>query len=383
MQYAVLGPLEVTDDGRTIPIGGGKPRALLALLLLNDGRVVPAERLIDELWGDEPPSTAATALQVYVSKLRKALGETAISTREPGYALDLGAGSLDLTRFEALVAAAKRADAAGTAELLREALALWRGPALADVALKVETQRLEELRLSALEDRIDADLELGRAAELVPELEALVREQPLRERPRAQLMLALYRAGRQAAALEAYRDARRALVDELGIEPSPRLQELEQAILRQDPSLAPPAEQRTTATVVFLDLGIRGEVEAIGERAFAEASNELARTAVCVEPGLADAALALFDDATTAVRAAVAVRNRLRELGDAVAPRVGLATGDVLRGARTSGPAVVLAARRVREAKPGEIVAGERTAAAARESFSFRRRGEGFVLVEA
>lgn len=380
MDYAVLGPLEVRRGGSLVPIGGGKQRALLAVLLLNAGRVVSTERLIDELWGETPPVTAATALHVYVSRLRKVLGENAIVTREPGYAIDVDNERLDLKRVEELLAEARKADAEQAARLFREALALWRGPALSDVPLANDAARLEDLRLAALEDRIDADLALGRAAELVPELEALVREQPLRERLREQLMLALYRAGRQSDALRAYRNARSTLVEELGIDPSPRLQELEQAILRQDPSLVARRDVLTTATVVFFDLGIRGEVEATAERALADATAAFAPTARRVEAGLADALVAVYDDAVEAVRAALAARDRLRAFGDAVAPRAGLATGDVTLGTRTSGAAVVLAARRVREAKPGEVAAGERTAAAARGEFTFRRRGDGWVV---
>jgi len=380
VDYAVLGPLEVRSGDRAVPIGRGKQRALLALLLLNAGRVVSTDRLIDELWGDTPPATASTALQVYVSKLRKALGQDVIVTREPGYAIQVERNGLDLQRFEGLLAEARGAETEQAAQLLRDALALWRGPALCDVPLAPEAARLEDLRLATLEDRIDADLALGRDAQLVPELEGLVRERPLRERLRGQLMLALYRAGRQADALQAYREARATLVEELGIDPSPQLQELEQAILRQDAALAPASERTTTATVVFFDLGIQGEVEAVAARALAAATVELARTAKRVEPGIADALLAVYDDASEAVRAALAAHEGLRVLGDAVAPRAGLATGDVVLGARTSGAAVVLAARRVREAKAGEVVVGERTAAAARHAFSFSRRRDGWVV---
>jgi DNA-binding SARP family transcriptional activator len=380
MQFALLGPLEVRHDGRTIEIARGKPRALLALLLLSPGRVVATERLIDELWGDSPPATAATALHVYVSGLRKALGDRTIVTREPGYAIEVEPESVDLHRFETLRTEARSADPPHAASLLREALALWRGPALADVPLPTEAARLDELRLGAVAERIDADLELGVHEELVPELEALVREHPFHERLRRQLMLALYRAGRQADALAAFADARRTFVDALGVDPSPMLQELQHAILRQDVSLAPPTDRTATATVLFLDLGVRGEVEATADRALAAAEERLSPHALRVEPGLADALLAVFDDAAEAVGAAVAVCAHLASLTDALVPRAGLATGEVTLGARTSGAPVVLAARRVRDAKPGEVVAGERTAAAARGSFSFRRRGDGYVV---
>ncbi len=376
MDYAVLGPLEVRNGGEAIPIGRGKQRALLAVLALNTGRVVATERLIDELWGDSPPATAATALQVYVSKLRKALGDGAIETREPGYRVS---GELDAHRFEELVGEARRAEPERAAELLREALALWRGAALCDVDLPLEAARLEEQRLAALEQRLDADLVEGRSAELVGELESLVAEHPLREPFRAQLMLALYRAGRQAEALEAYRAARATLTDQLGIEPSARLQQLEQAILRQDDKLAATTERSVTATALFLDLGIQGEVEAVAGRALGLATTELSRSAERVERGLADALLAVFTDADEAVSTALRACDLLSaEFGASVQPRAGLATADITLADRIEGVAPVLAARRVRDAKAGEVVAGERTAAAAR-SHAFTRRGDSYV----
>jgi DNA-binding SARP family transcriptional activator len=244
VEFRILGPLEVVEQGRPLTLGGGRQRALLALLLTRANEVVSTDRLIDELWGERAPKAAGNALQYHVSRLRKLLAPShAIVTTEPGYLIRVGPDELDLLRFERWVEEGQRSSPEAAARLLREALALWRGPALADIAhesfAQSEILRLEELRLVALEGRIDADLALGRDAELVAELEALVREHPLRERPRAQLMLALYRAGRQAEALEVYRQTRRLLVDELGIEPSPALHELEQAILHQDPELAP------------------------------------------------------------------------------------------------------------------------------------------------
>jgi DNA-binding SARP family transcriptional activator len=382
VDYAVLGPLEVREDGRAIPIGRGKQRTLLALLVLNAGRVVSAERLIDELWGDEPPATASTALQVYVSRLRKSLGGDAIATRDPGYAIDVAQDAVDVYRFEQLVREARAKEPERAVALLREALDLWRGPPLADVDLRRESERLDELRLDAMEACIELELGFGRHAEIVNELEALVREQPLRERFREQLMLALYRSGRQAEALDAYRDARRTLVEELGIEPGERLQQLEQAILRHEPALG--ADTRpVTATALFLDLGIVGEVEPIVEPALAAAEQVLRDAGGQVERGVADALIALFagdSSAETATHAAVAACARLAEFGDALAPRAGLATGDALLGERISGPAVVLAARRVRNAAPGEIAVGERTAAAVRGTFDLHRRGDGYVL---
>ncbi len=241
MEFRILGPLEVRDGDRLLPLGGPRQRAVLAVLLTRANEVVSAEKLIDELWGDEPPETAANVLQGYVSHLRKELGPDVLLTRAPGYLVQLEPGRLDLHRFERLLDEARAETAERAAATLREALALWRGPALADFAYEpfaqAEIARLEELRLVALERRIEADLAAGRDAELAGELEGLVSKHPLRERFRGQLMLALYRSGRQAEALEAYQAARRALVDELGIDPSPALQELERAILRQDSSL--------------------------------------------------------------------------------------------------------------------------------------------------
>jgi DNA-binding SARP family transcriptional activator/streptogramin lyase len=243
MEFRILGPLEIVDDGRDVPLSGAKQRALLALLLLHANRVVSRDRLIDELWDTSPPETARTALQVHVSQLRKALGRERIVTQSPGYLVRVEPDELDLERFEHLLRGVERADSAGTAEALREALALWRGPPLGDLDgsfASAERARLDEQRLLALEQRIEAELALGVHAELVPELEELVRENLLRERLRAQLMLALYRCGRQAEALEVYRNGRRLLAEELGLEPGDDLRRLEKAILEQDPSLAAP-----------------------------------------------------------------------------------------------------------------------------------------------
>jgi DNA-binding SARP family transcriptional activator len=258
-EFRVLGPLEALAEGTPVKLGGSRPRAVLAVLLLHSGQVVSTSRLIDEVWAEAPPETAANVLQGYVSQLRKELGRDTIETREPGYLLRVDHDSLDLHRFERLASDGtellERGRAEDAAVLLRESLALWRGPALADVAdegiLRQAAARLDELRLVALERRIEADLVCGRHAELVGELEELATEYPLRERPRALQMLALYRCGRQADALAAYRTARGTLVDELGIEPGSELQELERAILQHDPSLElEPARGRKPALAV-------------------------------------------------------------------------------------------------------------------------------------
>jgi DNA-binding SARP family transcriptional activator len=237
MEFRILGPLDVIEDGRALELGGAKQRALLGILVLNANRVASSDLLIESLWEAQQPENAQKALHVLVSQLRKTLGGERIVTRPPGYVLCVEEGELDLDRFQRLVAE-------GGAEKLTAALALWRGPPLAEFAYErfaqAEIARLEELREAALEQRIEADLELGRHGDLVGELESLVQEHPLRERLRAQLMLALYRSGRQAEALAAYQAARQALVEELGLEPGRALRELEQKILRQDPALELP-----------------------------------------------------------------------------------------------------------------------------------------------
>jgi len=251
MEFRILGPLEVVEGDRLLPLGGGRQRALLALLLTRPNEVVSTDRLVDELWGTHPPKRAINTIQYYVSQLRKTLGADRIVTRPPGYLIRVEPDELDLVRFE-------RLSDEGTAESLHAALEVWRGPALADLAYESfardEASRLEELRLVVQERRIEADLESGHAAELVPELEQLIAEHPLQERLREQHMLALYRSGRQAEALTAYKAARSTLVEELGLEPGPKLQELERAMLRQDPSLDlvrdPPAAERSILVAV-------------------------------------------------------------------------------------------------------------------------------------
>jgi len=253
MEFRVLGPLEVVDGDRPVDLGGPRQRALLAILLTRANQVVPRDTLIDALFGEEPREAARNLLQVYVSRLRKALepgrelrsGGSIIVTRAPGYLVQLESELLDLHRFERLAEEGRRALAAGdaeqAAERFREALALWRGPALADFAFEEfaagESTRLDELRLAVVEDRIEADLARGLDATLIGELQGLVAAHPLRERPRGQLMLALYRAGRQAEALDVYQEGRRLLVEELGLEPGSTLRELERAMLQQDPAL--------------------------------------------------------------------------------------------------------------------------------------------------
>jgi DNA-binding SARP family transcriptional activator len=245
MEFRLLGPLEVRCDGRPVDLGAPEQRALLAALVLERNRVVARDRLVDLLWEDDPPDTARKALQGYVSQLRKAVGGNRLQTRAPGYLLALDDDELDVARFEQLRAAGR----------FDEALALWHGPALADLATlrfaTAEGARLNELRLACLEERIDHALARGEHAQLVGELEGLVGQHPHRERLRGQLMLALHRSGRQAEALDAYRTARAALVDELGIEPGRELRRLHEAILREEPRLDLPerSEPERTAFV--------------------------------------------------------------------------------------------------------------------------------------
>src|SRR3954465_6748788 len=251
MQFRVLGPVEIETSAGLLELRGAKQRTLLALLLMHPNQVVPRDVLIEGLWGESAGDRAGHSLEAQVSRLRKALlpaGNGILQTHATGYRLNVNTENLDALSFERLLeqagSALERNDASEAAETIKEALALWRGRPFEDVTYqsfaRVEIERLEELRLSAVEDRIEAELALGRHAQLIAELEALVRRHPLRERFRGQLMLALYRSGRQADALDAYRRTRPSFVEELGIEPGPALRELERAILAQRPSLELP-----------------------------------------------------------------------------------------------------------------------------------------------
>jgi DNA-binding SARP family transcriptional activator len=238
VDFAILGPLEAREGGDAIALGGPKQRALLTMLLLEAGRVVSQDRLIEALWDESPPATATASLQNFVAQLRKAIGPETIETRPPGYLVRLGPEQLDVARMRRLVDEARANEPARRAELLDEALALWRGEPLDEFRYETfaqeEIARLEEFHLALLEERAEAKLAIGAHSDLVTELEALVRKHPLRERLRAQLMLALYRSGRQAQALEIYREGRELLVEELGLEPSPLLRGVHASILRQE-----------------------------------------------------------------------------------------------------------------------------------------------------
>ena len=272
MEFRILGPLDVVAGGRPVQLTGTRERTLLAILLIHAGEVVSADRLIDELWGDDLPGDPSNALQVVVSRVRRALGGELLVTRKPGYVFHVDADSVDARRFGRLVAEAERlslADQARRSSLLAEALGLWRGPALAEFALdsfaRDEVTRLEEARIHAVELKTDADLALGRHAELAGELKALVAAHPLRERLRGQLMLALYRSGRQGEALRVFQEGRTALTDELGVDPGAELQELHQQILLQSAALsvalqAGPAARDNLPAPVTSFVGRRAEL---------------------------------------------------------------------------------------------------------------------------
>jgi len=395
MEIRILGPLEVIDADRAVPLPRGRGRALLALLVLHAGEVVSAERLIHELWGEAPPPTAGTALQGLVSDLRKRLAparRAVIETRAPGYVLLIDPHEIDANRFRLLFQEATGAAATDRAARLAEALKLWRGPPLVEFAYEPFAQSaiatLDELRLSAIEERVDADLTLGRHGELVAELEALTAAHPLRERLRGQLMLALYRTGRQAEALEVFRDVRRMLVDELGIEPGPQLVQLEQSILRQAPSLdhalpPPPVEParwmpsaRKTVTAVVVEItavGAPADPEALQPivKEYVEtAAGVLTRHGATVERFVGDVVVGIFgvpaaheDDALRAVRAAADLRRAVADPNDGihVVTRIGVDTGEVLveDGALASGAVLRVAARLQQVAKADEVLLSE------------------------
>jgi class 3 adenylate cyclase len=407
LEFRVLGPLEVRGGDGLVSLGGAKARALLVDLLVHAGAVVSVDRLVDDLWGEAPPATARHALEVHVSQLRKSLGADVLVTRPPGYALELAAERIDSRRFERLLADGRDAiaggDAGRAAAILREGLALWRGPPLADFTYEPFAQgeivRLEELRQEALEERIDADLALGADAELIGELDSLVGVNPVRERLAAQLIRALYRSGRQADALAVYGNIRRSMLDELGIEPGPALRELQQAVLRQDerllverPTVVGTRPTRRLVTILFADIvestrlseSLETETyERLLDRYFETASAILAQHGGRVEKFVGDAIMAVFgapvaheDDALRAARAALETRDAVdrlardfeREFGTAIELHIGIETGDVIaspRGGRerfVTGSAVSVAARLEAASAPGEILLGEGTA---------------------
>jgi DNA-binding SARP family transcriptional activator len=401
MEFHILGPLEVIASGHALDLGGQKQRALLAILLLEANRVVSASRLIESLWDDEPPETAQKAVQVYISQLRKLLGKDRLETKSPGYLLHVDEGELDLDRFQGLVEQGS----------YDEALAHWRGPPLSDFAsqrfAQAEIARLDELRISCIEARIEHGLAQGRHLSLVGELDRLVREHPLREGLRGQLMLALYRSGRQAEALDACQSGRRLLVEELGLEPGETLKKLERAILAHDPALDLPEseptngdvrvaapqklqptlrEARKTVTVLFADVAPESErldpelLRRVTGRTLDELRAVLERHGGSVERLMRGGLTAVFgtplvheDDALRAVRSAAELRERLATLNDELEResrvrlglRIGVSTGEVVTGGAQKGDivgeAVAVAARLQQAARFGEILIGSRT----------------------
>jgi DNA-binding SARP family transcriptional activator len=416
MDFRILGPTEVLDAGRRLPLPGGRGRAVLALLVLHAGEPVSADRLIDELWGEGPPPTARTVVHGLVSRLRRVLEPgrgkarpgALLQTLGSGYRLGIDPDAVDAHRFKRLIDEARGAPGEVRAAKLSAALALWRGPALADFVYEPFAQRaiaaLEEHRTQAIEDRIETDLASGRAADLVPELEQLIRSHPFRERLRGLLMLALYRCGRQAAALDASRDARSVLAEELGLEPGPLLRELETAILRQDPALEVPTtdrpgtgppgspgswlpRERRTVTVAVLDVAPSANPDAdaealgrLGAHCARVAAEVIERHGGRVERELGDTLIAFFgfpvaheDDALRAVRAAADAQAAILALGDRppeiegvrYRSRAGIEVGDIVVAApgaalrdAVAGPLVRAAAQLQQAAPDGEAVVG-------------------------
>jgi len=433
MRFSVLGPVEAFDGERVLAVGAGRQRALLALLLVHAGEIVSRDRLIDELWHGAPPPSASQSLDVYVSRLRRALraqdGAAVLVTRAPGYVLQ--ADAIDAGKFEIAVGAGRDALAAGEHEravsVLRDALALWRGAAYVEVAdeawARPEAERLEELRLTAIEDRLEAELALGRDAALVAELELLAARHPTRERLVGQLMLALYRCGRQADALEAYQAARRALVDDLGLEPGPELRALQSAVLAQDAALQPaPADEQRPAvvdptpaagerkqvTVLFADVvdSMRlaeqldpEELHEVMQGCFSILSAGVHRLEGTVDKFTGDGIVAFFgaplaheDHARRACYAALHVQQELAAYADELrardlelAVRIGLNSGEVVVGADPAmgytavGVAVGLAQRMEQLAEPGTIALTDATARLAGGYFALDDLGEHTV----
>ncbi len=410
LDVRLLGPIEVLRGGRPVELPGGRARSLLVILALGGNQAFPADRLIDELWGEDPPATARTLLQGFVSRLRKVLGTAAIETTGNGYRLAVDESDVDANRFRDLVAESRDLDGPAREDRLGEALALWRGPALADVAYEPFAQRiitaLDDHRLTAREELAEARLALGRHAELVGELEELAVQHPYREQLRELLALALYRAGRQAEALEALRRARATLVEELGLEPAPGLRALEKRILEQDPSLDAPSsttgrgqagaeswipQERRTVTVLFV------EATPVGGDLDPESSYDATRTALDavaealrshggrVQESPGGVVVGWFglpsshdDDPLRAARAARDARDAVEALPDPSCEfRAGLETGEVVASVAdagsATGPVTTTAARLQQGADPGEVLLGPRV----------RKALRGVVVVEA
>ena len=426
MQARILGSFQLEEGGRRVPLGGVRQRAVFVGLLLHANEVVPSERLLMDLWGEDSPPGAANSLQAAISRLRRVLPRGRLITEASGYLLRIFPEELDVSQFEQLVSEGREALTAGDAEqaarTLRQALSLWQGPALADFRYEpfaqAEIVRLEELQLTCLEERIEADLAIGPANVLVAELRRLVSEHPVRERLRGQLMLALYRDGRQAEALEVYREFRSVLRDELGLEPSPQLRELETAILRQD-SLASPTSAATgeplarrSVTVVCVLLGVASDsgmsldpeaYEVVSEQAVHSLTAVLERYGGKLATSAHERLIGVFgaasvheDDALRAMRASLETRrvltsemaDLLRRYGVSLTCRFGVATGEALVGGsvplgsagNVSTQAVLLA----EAAEPGQILIGRPTRELAVAAIETERAGpDRFVLQSA
>ena len=422
MQARILGPFQLDEGGRRIPVEGARQRAVLVSLVLHANEVVPSEQLLMDLWGEDSPRSAANSLQAAISRLRRALPAGRLVTRAPGYALRIFPEELDVSQFDQLVTEGREALTAGApdqaARTLRQALSLWRGPALADFRYEpfaqAEIVRLEELHLTCLEERIEADLALGSAGVLVAELRRLISDHPVRERLRGQLMHALYRDGRQAEALEVYREFRDVLRDELGLDPSPQLRELETAILRHD-SLASPvpvtegplARRPVTVVCVLLrvvsSLGAALDPEAyeiVNEQSVAGLTTVLEQYGGKLAISASDRLIGVFgaasvheDDALRAVRASLEARRvlgtetavLLQRYGVSLACRIGVATGEALVGgsvplgsAGNVGAEAVLLAE---AAEPGQVLIGQQTQELAAAAIETDTAGPGrFVL---
>jgi DNA-binding SARP family transcriptional activator len=399
VDFSILGPLEVHDHGGAIRIAGARLRSLLILLLVNRNEVLSSDRILDALWPEGQPASGRAALQARVAALRRGIGADRIETREPGYVLRVGVDELDADRFERLVAEGRRKlradDPVAAAPTLSAALALWRGEPLLDVAYapfaQAEIQRLSGLYLGAVEDHVEARLAVADPSELVDELEGLVQRHPFRERLHGQLITALYRAGRQADALAAYQDARRTLAEELGIEPGPALQDLQRAVLAQDPGLLasagqvtePSPEHRRTVTVMLLDPEPMDDQDPELDRARREHVSATTRRIVEQHGGslhrvAGNRVLATFglptvheDDALRAIRAAMELSH-----ADKPAPRIAIATGEIVaggdRGWDVDGRPVTDAERLLGAAKSGHVLLGHGTRALIRSSVQLR-----------
>ncbi len=433
VEFRILGPLEVRADGRAVAVPGAKPRAVLAVLLLHANQPVSAEQLAVALWGEDAPAGAVNTVQVHVSRLRKALGDADVLVTTPaGYALKLDPDQLDAGRFERHLADGRSELAAGrprpAASALEEALSLWRGRPLDELSYapfaQREIARLEDLRVAAFEQLVDAKLALGRHAEVVGELETLIDQYPYRERLRAQLMLALYRCDRQADALQAYQDARRKLVDELGIEPGERLRELERAILGQEPALAVPAPEEVAAgepevsrappdadgahaarrvvSVVVADIAAAAELaerldpesmHSVLDRYSEACGAVIERHGGTVEAYFGEAVVGVFgqaevheDDSLRAVRAAVELRDAVvaleRDRGLQLGVKLGVESGEVFIGAGArrarfaAGGAFNVAARLQGTAPEGEILLGDNIYGLVRDAVQAERLEE-------